>query len=209
MIKVLLADDHQLMRDGIKSILRQEKEIEILGEASNGEEVLSFLEHTSVDIAIIDIEMPGMDGIDATKIIRKEYPNTKVLILSMYKRKSFILKLMNAGAAGYILKEKSKQQLISAIHNISRGNSHYGIEVINQVTNLDSENNETYVQLSERELEVLCLIAEGLTSKEISVKLSRAEATINTHRRNLLQKLEVPNDKHLVRYAIKHKLVEL
>lgn len=209
MIKVLLADDHRLMRDGIKSILLQEKEIEILGEASNGIEVLRFLERTPVDVAVIDIEMPGMDGIETTKIIRKEHPKTKVLILSMYKRKSFILQLMKAGAAGYILKEKSQQELISAIHNVYRGNSHYGIEVLNQVTKLDRENSEPDVQLSNRELEVLCLIAEGMTTKEISVELNRSEATVNTHRRNLLHKLEVPNDKHLVRYAIKHKLVKL
>lgn len=208
MIKVLLADDHRLFIDGMKAMLQQEKDIEIVGQASNGDEVLAFLETNPVDVVVLDIEMPKTDGIEATQIIRKEYPKTKVLILSMYNKKSFIIKLMQAGASGYILKDKSKGELIGAIHNVYKGLPHFSLEVLSQITRQDLEPSHE-VQLSERELQVLCLIAEGLTSKEISGELHIAEATVNTHRRSLLNKLEVPNEKHLVRYAIKQGLVEL
>ncbi|MCO6493677.1 MAG: response regulator transcription factor [Phaeodactylibacter sp.] len=208
MIKVLLADDHQIIIDGMKAILQQEKDIEIVGEASNGAEVLAFLEKNLVDVVVLDIEMPETGGIEATRIIRKEYPQVKVLILSMYNRKGFILKLMEAGASGYILKEKSKEELIGAIHNVYRRQPHFSLEVLNKITDpTPVPHNE--VELSERELQVLCLIAEGLTTNEISERLNITENTVKTHRRNLLEKLEVPNDKHLVRYAIKHGLVEL
>lgn len=211
MIKVLLADDHQLMIEGMETILQQEKEIEIVGKAATGDEVLNILKEKEVDVVVLDIEMPGSmgNGIDNTQIIRKDFPKTKVLILSMYNKKSFILKLMEAGAAGYILKNKSKEELLNAIYNVHRGNSHYGLEVLNQITQIGATDEEPEVQLSEREIEVLCKIAEGMTSLEISKLLNISPATVNTHRRNLLNKLDVPNDKHLVRYAIKHKLIEL
>ena len=208
MIKVLLADDHQMFIDGMKAMLQQEKDIQIVGQASNGDEVLDFLEKNPVDVVVLDIEMPETDGIEATRIIRKEYPRAKVLILSMYNRKNFIIKLMEAGASGYILKDKSKEELIGAIHNVHRGLPHFSLEVLSKITGAASEH-DIEVQLSERELQVLCLIAEGKTTKEIAPQLNIAETTVNTHRRSLLHKIDVPNEKHLVRYAIKHKLVEL
>ncbi|MCO6493676.1 MAG: response regulator transcription factor [Phaeodactylibacter sp.] len=208
MINVLLADDQRMFVEGMKAILQQEKDIDIVGEATNGDEVLAFLEKNPVDVVLLDIEMPETDGIEATRIIRKEHPLVKVLILSMYNKKSFILKLMQAGASGYILKEKSKEELIAAIHNVYRGQPHFSLEVLSKIAGANSEP-DTEVQLTERELEVLCLIAEGKTTKEIAPMLNIAEATVNTYRRNLLEKLEVSNDKHLVRYAIKHGLVEL
>ena len=210
MIKVLLADDHQMFIDGMKAMLQQEKDIQIVGQASNGDEVLDFLEKNPGDVVVLDIEMPETDGIEATRIIRKEYPRAKVLILSMYNRKNFIIKLMEAGASGYILKDKSKEELIGAIHNVHRGQPHFGLEVLSKITGAGAASEpDIEVQLSERELQVLCLIAEGKTTKEIAPQLNIAETTVNTHRRSLLQKIDVPNEKHLVRYAIKHKLVEL
>ena len=158
-------------------------------------------------MVVLDIRMPELNGIETTKIIKKEYPNTKVLILTMYNQKDFIMQLMRVGASGYILKNKSSEELLMAIHNIHKGHSHYGLEILNTATSISNTTEE--VNLTKREEEVLILIAEGQTTKEISAKLNIAEPTVNTHRRNLLQKLEVPNDKYLVRYAIKHGLVSL
>lgn len=211
MIKVLLADDQQMFLDGMAAFLEKENKIKVTGTAINGEEVLSFLkEHPETDVIVMDVEMPEKDGIETTRLIKKDtrLQDVKILILSMYNRKDFILKLMEVNANGYILKNKSKEQLISAIYNVYEGRPHFGLEVMDKVVSTNSKLDEN-IQLTEREIDVLRLIAEGMTTREISKKLFVSEPTVNTHRRNLLRKLDFPNDKHLVRYAIKKGLVEL
>jgi len=209
MIKVLLADDHQMFIDGMKVYLDKYDHIEIVGEANNGEQVLDILESTSVDVVVLDIEMPEMDGIETTKFIRKNYTNTKVLILSMYDEKEFIIKLMSHGASGYILKNKSKEELLTAINNVAEGRTHYGLEIMNQVIAVSKLNKDEDIQLTEREIEVLQKVAEGYSSKEAATALNISETTVNTHRRNIMAKLELPNATHLVRYAIKNGYVKL
>ncbi len=211
MIKVLLADDQKMFMDGMRSFLEKESDIEIVGEAINGDEVINFLNKQSdVDVVILDVEMPIKDGIETTKIIKKDirFKKMKILILTMYNEKNFIVKLLEAGADGYILKNKSKEELVQAIHNVNRGQPHFGLEVLNQARSTSS-NLEKKIELTEREVEVLCLIAEGKTTREIAALLYISEPTVNTHRRNLLRKLEFPNDKYLVRYAIKQGFVKL
>ena len=211
MIKVLLADDQQLLLDGMISFLEKDEKIQVHGTALNGDEVLNFLKaHPDTDVVVMDVEMPVKNGIETTRAIRedKQLENIKVLILSMYNKKEFILKLMEAGANGYILKDKGKEQLIFAIYNVHEGKTHFGLEV-QQAAFSPISKMEKKVDLTERELDVLCLIAEGMMTREIATKLFISEPTVNTHRRNLLRKLDVPNDKHLVRYAIKKGLVEL
>ena len=209
-IKVILADDHQMFIDGMKVFLEKYEHIQIVGEANNGVEVIDILENESVDIVVLDIDMPGeMDGIETTKFIRKIHPNTKVLILSMFDKKEFIIKLMQHGAAGYILKNKSKEELLMAIHNIAAGRTHYGLEIMNHRISVDNLDEEIEVQLSEREIEILTKIAEGFSSKEAANLLHISETTVNTHRRNIMAKLELPSATHMVRYAIKHGYVKL
>lgn len=208
MIRVLIADDHQLFIDGLKALLKHEDDIEVVCEALNGEEVIQLMENYTVDIAIIDIEMPLLNGIETTRYIKTHYPNTKVLILTMYNKKHFILNIMKVGAAGYILKNKSQETLIQAIQTVYRGGTYYGLDVMNKISNERLKEKEI-IKLTKKEKEVLCLIAEGMTAKEISFKLSIATTTVDTHKKNLLTKIEVPNDKHLVRYAIKHGYVKL
>jgi len=211
MIKILLADDQLMFLDGMIAFLENEKDIQIVGTASNGDEVLDFLERNSdVDVVVLDVEMPKKDGVETARIIKKNplLKRVKVLILSMYNRKDFISKLMEVGADGYILKNKSKEELVQAIHNVHNEQPHFGLEVLRKATSTAS-NLEKNVELTDREREVLCLIAEGKTTKEIAVELYISEPTVNTHRRNLLRKLEFPNDKYLVRYAIKQGLVKL
>jgi len=209
MTTILLADDHQMFIDGMKVYLEKYDHIQIVGEANNGDEVLDFLETNSVDVVVLDVEMPGTNGIEATKFIKKKYPNTNVLILSMYEKKEFIIKLMRYGASGYILKNKSKEELLTAINNVAAGRTHYGLEIMNHAISVSSIDEDDEVQLTEREIEVLQKIAEGYSSKETADLLFISETTVSTHRRNIMAKLEIPNATHLVRYAIKHGYVVL
>lgn len=210
MIKVLLADDHQMFIDGMKVFLKEYNHIEIVGEANTGLEVLDILEKNIViDVVVLDIAMPDLDGIETTKFIRKNYPNTKVLILSMHDEKDFIIKLMRYGASGYILKNKSKEELLSALNNIAAGRTHYGLEILNHAISVSDLDEDEEIQLTEREVDVLKTVAEGLTAKEAAKLLNISETTVNTHRRNIMGKLELPSATHLVRYAIKHGYVKL
>ena len=138
---------------------------------------------------MLDIEMPKLDGIETTQVIKKTYPETKILTLTMYNKKPFILKLVERGVHGYILKNRSKEELVKAIHHIHRGNTYFGIDVTATLTSSSASIQEK-VHLTQREIEVLCCIADGLTSKEIAAKLFIEATTVNTHRRNLLQKFD-------------------
>lgn len=209
MIKILLADDHQMFIDGMKVFLEKYDHIEIVGEANTGIEVLDFLETGAVDIVVLDIDMPELDGIETTKFIRKKYSHTKVLILSIHDQKDFIIKLMRYGASGYILKNKSKEELLSALNNIAAGRTHYGLEILNHAISISDLDEDDEIQLTEREVEVLKKVAEGYSSKEAAVILNISETTVNTHRRNIMAKLDLPSATHLVRYAIKHGYVKL
>lgn len=205
MINILLADDHQILIDGIRSFLEKYDDIQVVAEANNGQEVLDILkaQSTNIDIAVLDIEMPILDGIETCKDIRRNYPQIKVLIISMYNKQDFVLKLIQNGAAGYILKERTKEDLVTAIKNVNAGNTHYGLKVMENAVKTPQKEKEI-VQLSEREIEVLQLVAEAYSSKEISALLNISETTVNTHRRNMMGKLEINNVVDLTRYAIKH-----
>ncbi len=207
MIKVLLADDHQMFIDGMRAMLKEDSNIKVIGQANDGLEVLDFLKKNEVDVIVLDIRMPKLDGIEAAREIVKKYPTTKMLVLSSHKEKEFIRELMDIGAKGYILKNKSSEELVMAVNNVYNGTPHYGLEILTIATSNKEEKSEA-VELTPRERDVLILIAEGHTTREISEKLFIAEPTVNTHRRNLLQKLDVPNSHHLVRYAIRHGMIE-
>jgi len=208
MIKIILADDHQMFIDGLRAFLKEEEQIQILGIANNGNKVLElFKEHLDVDVIILDIRMPGLDGIEVAKVLRKEYPKTKILIVSMHNKKKFIIELMKLGVAGYVLKDKSKEELVGAIHNVYRGNAHFGLEILNSIAKSEEDVSDK-VELTDREEQVLKLIAEGYPSKEIAKKLYVALATVHVHRKNLLRKTEMENSNQLVRYAIRHGYIE-
>lgn len=204
MIRVVIGEDHAIVIDGLCSILEKDPEIEVVGTAMNGRGVLNLLEKYEVDIAILDVKMPEMNGIEATIEIRRRFPNVKVLILTMFNNHKFIVRLVEAGARGYILKNRGKEELLKAVHKIQAGKRHFGEEITDIVMDSLESKKSSGVVLTEREIDVLKLIAQGLKSKEISEKLFISPATVETHRAHLLTKLDIPSSLGLVRYAIEN-----
>lgn len=211
MIRLLIADDHQMFVDGLKSLLEDEKELCVVGEAKNGLEVLEFCDREPVDIVIMDINMPQMDGIQASKELSKKHPPIKILGLSMYNDRDYIADILKAGALGYVLKNTGKESLLNAISSLQSGSTYLSEEVSKTLlTSFIKNNQEEHVveKLSDRELEVLECIASGLTTHEIGEKLFISKNTVETHRKNLLYKLKARNTAELVNNAYKQRLIQ-
>ena len=212
-IKVLLADDHKIFRDGIRSILEKEKDMEIVDEAANGKELLEKLESTAVDVIILDIDIGKPTGIEVTEIIVEKYPGIKVLILSMIGLHDFVIQALEKGATGYILKNTGKDEVITAIRSVSKGDSYFSKEVssilVEQLNKTRTiKKRPEGIPLTARELEVLQLIAQEFSNPEIAEKLFISIRTVDTHRRNLLEKLGLKNTAGLVKYAISKGLLK-
>ena len=217
MIRVVLADDHKIIRDGVKALLGNEKDIQIVGEAANGLELLDLLAREEADVAVVDINMPGMDGYEATKQIKDKYP-VKVLILSMLDHESHINKMFEAGATGYLLKNTGKEEFVHGIRMVASGQKFICTEIALSLlakitgpaakTPLVTSSKITGNELSKREIEVLRLIADGLTNAEIADKLFTSKRTIESHRQSLLEKTQSNNTATLIRYAVSHHLVD-
>ena len=210
-IKVILVDDHQLIIDGLKSLMKNTAEIMVTGEANNGREALRLLDILNVDVVLMDIDMPVMNGIDALKEIKKGKPAIKVIILSMHEESGMIKNLLAIGADGYLLKSTSQDELISAIKKVANGNKYFSTEVTLSLLNGSQGNSQTSKQPSEiltsREEEILKLIAEGFSNKEIGTQLFISHRTVDTHRTNLMKKLNTSNIAGLISYAIKSGLI--
>lgn len=205
-IKVLLTDDHQIIVDGLKSLLKNSGEITVAAEANNGREALRILSILEIDVVLMDIDMPVMNGIDALKEISKLHPRTRVIILSMHQEAGMIKSLMNLGAHGYLLKSCSQDELISAIRKVAGGQSYFSPDVTLSLLNSNTGIQQNEI-LTERETEILRLIAEGFSNKEIGSKLFISHRTVDTHRTNLMKKLDVGNIAGLISYAIKNGIV--
>ena len=203
MIRVLIADDHKITTDGIQAFLEKEPGIEVAGVASNGQQVLKILEKQAVDVAVLDISMPVMDGIETTRAIVSQYPKTRVVVLSMFKKKAFVKGMLDAGALGYVLKDNSKEALVFAIHSVSRGTRIIPPEILDiYFSGPPKEEEEEGINLTGRELEIVCLLAEGLTAREIGKALNIAKVTVETHIRNAKSKLGISRKAQLVRWAM-------
>jgi two-component system, NarL family, nitrate/nitrite response regulator NarL len=211
MIKVIIADDHQMFIDGIKALLRNEKDIKLVGEALSGDEVMALLAKEATDLVLLDVNMPVMDGIEATMKIRVAYPDVKILMLTMYNKHEFISGLINAGASGYILKNTGRKELIEAIKTVHAGKTYYSEEVTDTIlqhfSKTPAEQKIEAVQLTEREKEVLKLIALEYTTPEIADKLFISTNTVETHRKNLMSKLKAKNIAGLVKFALQTGLI--
>ena len=214
-IKILLADDHPIVRNGISASLQSIDQFEIVGEAENGLEAVEMTTDLRPDVVIVDISMPEMCGISATKAIREKNPKTKVLVLTMHDEEQYMVQMLAAGANGYLAKNSSKDELVSAIHAICSNDVFYSPLISEDIIQryidaLESQQDEEDdIPLTNREKEILELISESLTTKEISAKLFISHRTVDTHRTNLMRKLNIRNTAGLVRFAIQKGLVQL
>jgi len=214
MIRVFLADDHLMFRQGLRTLLDKTDGIEVVGEASDGRESLKQIEHLKPDIAVLDIAMPGLNGVEATKRICKQVPETRVLILTMNADKFFTIEALKAGALGYLLKEDSFTQLENAIRSVAAGkiciSSTLEPSVMKGFVHLAQQaGDHAFDILTEREREILQLITEGMTSKDIADLLCISTSTVETHRKNMMTKLDLHSVAGLIKYAIKHKIVTI
>lgn len=209
---IILADDHVLIRHGIKNIIKQHGEYEVIGEVNDGEEVLRLMNKDAADLVIMDITMPKMSGIEAAEVVRRRYPRTKVLMLTMHKSKEYFSQAMSAGADGYLVKDDSDTELLVAIETIKNGKTYLSPFFAEGFTEdviqaYRSEEGNLIKKLSKREKEVLQLVVDGLTSKAIAEKLNLSPRTVDTHRSNLLKKFNLKKSVDLVNYAIRCGLV--
>jgi two-component system, NarL family, response regulator DegU len=217
MVKIVLADDHGIVRDGIKSTLRDEKNFKVIGEASNGLEAIEKVKSLSPDVIIIDINMPEMNGIEATAIISKKYPDTRALVLSMHDNEDYILKSIEAGAAGYLLKDTNKEEFVKAINAVAKGEKYFSTSISNILATgylhrikkegVKSAEDDSENALTRREKGILKLIVQGSSNREIADSLSISIRTIEVHRSNMMKKLKVKNAVELVKYAMENNLV--
>lgn len=212
--KVLIADDHVIVREGVRMILAKERDIEVVGEAGDGEEALQLVESARPDVVIMDISMPGMSGIEATQKVRERHPKVSVLALTMHEDESYVFQLLRAGAAGYVLKRAAAQDLVQAVRAAARGEAFLYPSVARKVVEdylkrvEAGEDRERYDGLTEREKEILTLIAQGLSNQQIAEKLYISIKTVQTHRAHILEKLGLHDRTELVRYAIRKGLIQ-
>ena len=213
-IKVLVADDHTILRQGIKSLLDNQEGIEVIGEAKDGREALRIIEETLPDVILMDIAMPGLNGLEATRRIKKKFPRMKVLVLTMYTNEEYIFQILNAGANGYLVKETAFQDLISAIKAVYKNEAFMSPSISKKVINsyikrAQDDEEKTCEILTTREREILQLIAEGNSSKKIAEALFISPKTVETHRTHIMDKLNIHNRTGLVKYAIRKGIVDM
>ncbi|MEM9362043.1 MAG: response regulator transcription factor [Bacteroidota bacterium] len=201
MITVAIAEDHQALIDGIRSYIRYEDDIKIIGHANNGEELLKLIRLKQPKIVLCDIRMPKLDGIEATKIILEELPYTKVIAFTMFDQDEAVKQMMAAGAHGYILKNSSLEVVLEAIRTVSSGKTYYD----KKIHQPNADKNSTKSVLSSREREILQLIAKGRTSHQIADELFIGKSTVDTHRKNMIRKLGLSGAGELLRYAVEKK----
>lgn len=212
-IRVIIADDHKLIRVGLNAILQLEPDIAILAEAENGNDVVALVEAHVTDVILMDIDMGIPNGIETTYTIKSKFPDIKVLALTLHEERDYILKMLEAGANGYLLKNCGRDELVAAIHAVVNGDSYFSqtvsatlLKAITELQQKPKAASKDSVMLTEREKEVLGLIAQEFSNAEIAEKLFISVRTVDTHRRNLLEKLQVKNTAGLVKYAVEKGL---
>jgi len=209
MTRVLIADDHAIFREGLRQILEDTADVPMVEEASRGQDVLDKIEKNEYDIIILDIAMPGLTGLDTLKLIKGRRPKTKVLILSMYPEEQYAVRAIKAGASGYITKASASEELLMAIKKVLSGGKYITASIAERLlSDLEPEPTQSlHERLSDREYQVLCLIASGKTVSEIADQLALSVKTVSTHRTHILEKMRMKTNAELTNYAIKHGLV--
>ncbi|HYL76708.1 MAG TPA: response regulator transcription factor [Bryobacteraceae bacterium] len=212
-VRILLADDHNLIRDGMRLLLERQPGFTVVGEAADGRETVELVKAHAPDVVVMDIAMPTMNGIEATRRIVEKNPRTGVVILSMHYDESYVIRSLKAGARGYLLKDAVKADLITAIHAVVRGGSFFSPK-ISRILKEDyvqvlerKDADDSYELLTDREREILQLIAEGKSNKEIATSLSLSLYTVETHRAHILQKLNLHSVPDLILYAVRKGII--
>ncbi|MGB2764101.1 MAG: response regulator transcription factor [Candidatus Aminicenantaceae bacterium] len=210
MIKILIADDHPIVRKGLKEIIEETSDMVVADEANNGEEALGKVLKSDLDVVVLDISMPGMSWIDILKKIKKEKPELSVLVLSMHPEELYAVQVFRAGASGYLTKQSTPDELLAAIRKISTRRKYISTSLAEKLAyDLENDaNGPPHETLSNREYEVMCFIATGKTVKEIAEKLKLSVKTISTYRSRILEKMNMRNNAELTHYAIKNRLVD-
>lgn len=209
MINVLIIDDHPIVREGLKQILKASSEVVVSGEAGNSDEALRGISEGNYDVALLDIALPGRSGLDILQELKKRSPKTAILILSAYPEEQYALRALKSGAAGYLVKKSAPEELVTAIKKVSSGGRYISSHLAERlVFALEKGGNEPHETLSDREYQVMCMIASGKTVSEIAKELSISVKTVSTHRSRILEKMDMRNNAELIHYAVKKGLVE-
>jgi DNA-binding NarL/FixJ family response regulator len=213
-IKIFIADDHKILREGLRSLMEKMGGIQVAGEAADGREAVRLATESRPDVVVMDVNMPGLNGIEATRLLLKELPAVKVIGLSMYSDKRFVVGMLRAGASGYLLKAGAFEELAVAVQTVMAGNIYLspkvtGVVIDGYIGNLAQEKSALHAMLTPREREVLQLLAEGRSSKEIASRLHVSEKTVHTHRQNIMEKLDIHSVAELTKYAIREGITSV
>lgn len=213
-IRLLLADDHPVVRRGMRSCLEGIRHVEVVAEAVDGQEALNLVKELSPDIVLMDIDMPNVNGLEATKVVREEFPDTRVLILSVHTNKDYVLQIIRSGAQGYVLKDTAPADLVRAIESVDNGEPFFSPDISQIVLNqyleeAGADSSADSVKLTTRERQVLSMIAEGQSNKEMANHLGVGVRTIETHRERVMNKLNIHSVAGLTKYAITNGIVKL
>lgn len=210
MIKVLIADDHLVVREGLKQILASIPDIRVVGEASNGLEVLEKVRKGDFDVIVLDISMPGKSGLDILGELRSQKPDTRILILSMHPEERFALRMLKAGASGYLTKESAAEELVEAVRKVAQGKKYITASLAEKLAFglIEDKGKPLHERLSDREYQVMCLIARGKSLKEIAEELFISMKTVSTYRTRILEKMNMSSNAEIIRYCIEQGLVD-
>ena len=210
MIRLVLADDHAILREGLKQILLTQRDIEIVAEAQDGHEVLKRVRELDFDLLVLDMSMPGKSGVELIKQVKAERPKLRILVLTMHEEHQYAVRAIRAGASGYLTKESASAQLVSALRKVAAGGAYISAEVAEQLAlnAMPGAQGAPHEALSDREFQVFRLIAEGKSVSDIAERLNLSVKTVSTHKANLMQKMGVATTGEIIRYALAHKLVE-
>jgi two-component system invasion response regulator UvrY len=210
MIKILIVDDHAIVREGLNRIIQAEKDMVVTGMAKDGSEVIRFMLENEIDVIVLDISMPGKSGLDLIKDVKQVQPLVKILMLSMYPEERFAMRSIKAGASGYLTKEMAPEEIVIAIRTIHSGRKYITSALADMIADELQNPSEKvpHELLSDREFEVLCMLAVGKPVVEIAGTLSLSESTVSTYRMRILQKMNLKSNSDLIHYGIEHGLVD-
>jgi len=206
-IRLVLADDHPMIRAGFKTLLAQSSDVEVAGEAGSGQELIKVVTSVNPDVALIDVNMPGMNGLEAMEKLHASFPQIKFIILTMHEEREYVQKALKAGADGYLLKNIDRDELVNAIHTVFKGGKYFSPEITAILADTVARPSSAGAEITPREKEILVLVAKGHSTKQIADQLGISIRTVETHRINMLKKLEVNNSAELIRKAFELRLL--